>query len=46
MGDTITAGGTFSGSESVASGVVNEDTVVAGVAPWLGAVTVHLGGIA
>ena len=47
MGETITAGGfeSFSGSESVASGVVNEETVVAGVVPQLAVVGAHLGGI-
>jgi hypothetical protein len=46
MGETITAGGLFSGSESVASGVVNEDTVVAGVVPRLAGIAACFGGIA
>jgi hypothetical protein len=46
MGETITAGGlVFSGSESVASGDVNGDTVVAGVVPRLAGVAFHLGGM-
>jgi hypothetical protein len=46
MGETITAGGSFSGSKSEALGVVNEDTVVAGVVPRLSVIAVHLRGIA
>ena len=49
MGETITAGaragGSFPGSESVASGEVNEETVVAGVVPRLAGVAFRLGGM-
>ena len=47
VGETSTAGRSFPGSKSVlAAGVVNEETVVAGVVLRLAGVAARLGGIA